>query len=245
MNTRLALLLWVVGISAHAQSTGTFTAMGNMTTARDRHTATLLLDGRVLIAGGDNYPNSLSSAELYDPSTGSFTTTGTMTTTRTGHSATLLPDGRVLIAGGWNGDSPLTGAELYDPATGTFNATGNMISAHEACSATLLSNGKVLITGGVGAGGVASPELYDPSTGTFTLAGPYASVYSADDFDSTATPLPNGKVLVAAEPLYTSNYGGELYDPWRTPCILDRDLIPMTLSLLPIYALAKLGKLVV
>ena len=134
--TPLLLIFSITSITskAPAQSTGAFTPTGTMTTARDGHTATLLPDGKVLIAGGQTpgcclAPRSLSSAELYNPSTGSFTATGNMTTGRSGHTATLLPDGKVLIAGGgFRAETGFAGialasAELYDPLKRTFSAT--------------------------------------------------------------------------------------------------------------------------
>jgi len=117
--------------AAQAQTTGTFISAANMTTPRISHTATLLLNGKVLITGGfdptDNSPPT-ASAELFDPETGTFTPTGNMTTPRSGHSAVLLPDGHVLIAGGGGSGGSLGTAEVYDPSSGTFAATGDMVT---------------------------------------------------------------------------------------------------------------------
>src|SRR5713226_7181613 len=107
--------------TAFAQQ-GTFVPTGSMSTNRSRHTATLLNDGKVLIAGGfDATSNTirLANADLYDLTTGTFTPTGAMSTARDGHTATLLNDGKVLIAGGFdNSGNALATAELYDPTTG-------------------------------------------------------------------------------------------------------------------------------
>ena len=86
-------------------ATGTFAATGSMLATRDRHTATLLLSGKVIIAGG--------SAELYDPATGIFAASGSMREGRVSHTATLLPSGKVMIAGGYGSTSYLASAELY------------------------------------------------------------------------------------------------------------------------------------
>src|ERR1035437_6173747 len=112
-----------------------FTATGSMGHARGWHTATLLTDGRVLIAGGRDDSGVHASAELFDPATGTFSPTGSMTVARHGHTATRLSDGRVLIAGGLSANGTtavyLASAELYDPATGKFSPTGSMAQVHD------------------------------------------------------------------------------------------------------------------
>jgi hypothetical protein len=218
----LPFLLFAVAslpFGAIAQSIGTFTFTGNQTSQRQFHTATLLPNGKVLLAGGfaiiSGWP-AWASAELYDPSTGTFAATSEMTAPRYFHTATLLPDGKVLIAGGnasaANGCfcSPLATAELYDPATGAFTATGAMTTARSRHTATLLNTGKVLIAGGITDHKLASAELYDPSTGTFTGTGGM----NATRWAHTATLLTNGKVLMAGgrhedDP----EEGAEVYDP--------------------------------
>jgi hypothetical protein len=186
-----------------------FTPVGNLNISRADHTATLLPNGNVLIAGGAGEGfQPLASVELYDPSTGIFTPTGNMTTSRRGHTATLLTDGTVLIAGG----APDLSAELYDPSTGNFTATGNMISEGGCCfpkPATLLQDGRVFIAQDDNA------EIYDPASGTFALTGAYADTGPVLLF--TATLLLDGRVLVTgclAEGHACGTAGAtELYDP--------------------------------
>ena len=81
-------------------ASGTWTATGSLATARDYHTATLLPNGKVLVAGGVDNTDVLASAELYDPASGTWTATGSLATARYYHTATLLPNGKVLVAGG-------------------------------------------------------------------------------------------------------------------------------------------------
>jgi Galactose oxidase, central domain/Kelch motif len=200
-----ALLLLLLASPMFGQP---FSPTGSLAAARDDHTATLLPNGKVLIAGGFSLdPVShgigyLASAELYDPATGDFTATGSLATGRAGHTATLLPNGKVLITGGINFNVPtgfVRSAELYDPATGHFSPAGDFAFGRRDHTATLLQNGKVLIAGGFGSisttqtGFIGPAELYDPAAGTIVSSGNLAA---ARDLH-TATLLPNGKVLIA------------------------------------------------
>ncbi len=178
-------------------ASGKLRPVGPMLSVRQSHTATLLPDGKVLLAGGSDRNVVLASAELFDPATSSFSETGSMTTPRAGHEATLLNNGKVLITGGHGErDNFLASAELYDPVTRRFAPAGEMKIARVSHRATLLKSGTVLITGGL------SPdwpqqrlaEIYDPATGAFSPAG----AMTVSRADHTATLLANGQVLLSA-----------------------------------------------
>src|SRR5450432_3941075 len=94
----------MIATKAPAQTPGTWAATGGMNFARQSHTATLLPNGQVLVAGGVSNRGVLASAELYDPATGLWTATGSLANARELHTATLLPNGQVLVAGGANGN---------------------------------------------------------------------------------------------------------------------------------------------
>ncbi|KAB0664416.1 hypothetical protein F6V25_12810 [Oryzomonas japonica] len=165
-----------------ARAFGQFSSVGNMATTRAYHSATLLLNGKVLLTGGIDSNNApLASAELFDPATNRFTATGAMKNARWLHTATLLANGKVLVAGGdasqgpgIEGGVPLAAAEIYDPVAGTFTPlTVAMINPRYSHTATLLNSGTVLLAGGQGTGGQKLPEseIFNPTTGTFAATG--------------------------------------------------------------------------
>src|SRR5712691_6901153 len=125
---KLALAMGLVAATlpvwgAHAAPPGTWTGTGSMSGGRAVHTATLLANGEVLVAGG--FTGTVTgTAELYDPSAGTWSATGSMSAAREGHTATLLSGGKVLVAGGLTtGVGATATAELYDPSSGTWTAT--------------------------------------------------------------------------------------------------------------------------
>ena len=137
------------GIFTKLGGGGTWSATGSLAVARYYHTATLLANGKVLVAGGRSSSSPSASAELYEPANGTWSATGNLAAPRRDHTAILLPSGKVLVAGGAGSNSnPVATAELYDPASGTWSATGSFITARSNHTITLLPNGKVLIVGG-------------------------------------------------------------------------------------------------
>ena len=140
---------------------------------RELHTATLLQDGRVLVAGGVALGEMLASAEVYDPAAGTWTATGSMSEPRAEHTAVLLDDGRVLVAGGGTARAPIASAELFDPATGAWSAAGDMSQPRFVHTMLLLDDGRALVAGGRSADreDVATVDIYDPSTGDMVRCG--------------------------------------------------------------------------
>ncbi len=166
-------------------STGTWTATGTNVTASEYQTATLLGDGKVLVAGGAEVVlqgccavtgRALASAQSYDPGSGTWTDTSPMTQARAYHTATVLPNGEVLVIGGgasagggtstYSTDVGSVAAELYDPASRSWTATADLVGQRELQVAVLLADGRVLIAGGSSGGkALASAELFSAGSG--------------------------------------------------------------------------------
>ena len=211
-----------------ARASGTWSPTGSMTIGRFVFTATLLPNGKVLVAGGDTPGEIITNrAELYDPTSGTFTPTGSMHQARVGFSATLLQNGKVLVEGGGsNTVGALNTAELYDPATGTWSQTGKMKQGRQQHSALLLGDGRVLVSGGnidrtpcadICVNTIAESELYDPTTGQWKTV----SEMTIPRSFFTTTLMPTGKVVAVGGRIHTGpdyfDYHAiawaDLYDP--------------------------------
>jgi hypothetical protein len=202
---------------------GAVAPTGSMHVPRAVHTATLLPDGRVLVAGGMQKNGVFeASAELYDPASGRFETLPNLASRRVGQSATLLSNGEVLIAGGSAGrrfeggrriGEVVATAELFDPVTRRFRSAGSMSAPRAHHAAVRLADGRVLLAGGYddGSNALGSAEIYDTASGVFRPTGSLRAARVPD----VAVLLKDGRVLI---PGGSGASGGvlasaEVYDP--------------------------------
>jgi N-acetylneuraminic acid mutarotase len=209
----------------YGPATKLWSPAASMTIGRALHTATLLLDGRVLVVGGvsvtlrdgGRFPNQSVGAEIYDPAIDRWSRTGPMSLDRLGHTATLLHDGRVLVAGGL--DTASRSAEIYDPKQNRWVNVGSMTTRRSGHTATLLPNGDVLLISGEGpqtdpayAHGYipATCEVYAPGADRWSLV---ASMLGPR-IGQTSTLLSNGTVLVVGNAVPGTSRA-EIYDPMR------------------------------
>lgn len=194
-------------------------ALRGMVTPRLDHTATLLPDGRVLVAGGTtdaSTPDRLVSAELFDPVSGAFVATGDLAVGRAFHTATPLPNGKVLIAGGMHAllDFPplkVAVPEVFDPLTGRFTVSGPQYSDQWlGATATLAQDGRVVFVGGWdGASNLMTATSYDAALAQFTTVADQNTYRNGH----TATLLATGKILIAGGVAYTNLKSIGLFDP--------------------------------
>lgn len=196
----VTLLLLALSPAANAVAPLPWSWTGQMNLGRSLHTATPLLDGTVLAAGGVT-PSGTATVERYDPTTGEWSPTGAMSTPRYYHRATRLNDGTVLVTGGVSGSDATASVERYDPATGTWSPAAPMNSPRVVHGATLLADGRVLVVGGSDFSGSAiGAEIYDPTTNSWSPA----AAPSEQRGVPITTLLPDGSVLLAGGYLIAS-----------------------------------------
>jgi|SRR5215469_15944847 len=232
-SARVAAMIVVV--LAATLSFASWTSTGSMRTARASHTAVLLPNGSLLVAGGTGDNNSaLATSELYNSASGTWSSTGDMNVARVNARAVLLSNGTVLVMGGCIVNdclgSTTRGAEIYTPNTGKWIVTGSMMKARAEFVAVLLPTGKVLVAGGCTSYNVngcvtvtTAAELYNPATGTWSSTGALRAARMA----MTATVLTTGKALIAGGQTAASDALGssELYNPATGTFSLDGRLI--------------------
>jgi hypothetical protein len=218
-----ATQIGLVTAEIYDPSTGLFAPAGGLATGRGNHTATLLSDGTVLIAGGfTGFPGGgIATTEIYDPATGVFTPGPNMTDARGDHTASSLPDGRVLVAGGFTVfpalGTTLGSAEIFNPDTTNFVAAPALVEPRGRHAAAALANGDILVTGGLGlvcCGALASAEVFSvgdsvppvitvPADITVDATHPNGAVVS---FSASATDDVDGAVPVTCAPASGSTF---------------------------------------
>ncbi|MCC6629575.1 MAG: hypothetical protein IT340_19525 [Chloroflexi bacterium] len=196
---------------------------------RSGPSATLLSDGKVLVAGGDDGDTTLATAEIYDPVMDTWVDTGAMATPRESHTAVRLADGSVLVLGGNANSAALP--ERFEPATGAWSPTGALSTPSYFMTATLLPSGRILTTG---AGPYSKTvQIYDPNGtgGPPAPIPPLPTPVASSEWAASGNPpsghasvftltrLPSGKVLLAGGQRFLADGFGvsiataDLYDP--------------------------------
>ena len=182
------------------------------------HSATLLPNGLILIAGGSNGSTTLGTAELYNPANGSLIYTGSLLHARQNHRAILLDSGKVLVVGG----TGMSSAEIYDPTAGGFSAANPMSSVRDSATVSRLPDGRILVAGGSnGSIRLATAEIYDPSTNSFSTA---ASMLAARQLH-TATTLPGGQILIAGGTGSVGSGSAEIFNPSLMRFVLTGNMV--------------------
>ena len=214
--------------------------LGGRTGFAKGDTASVLLDGRVFLAGGvDDSGGSevlLARAERFDPMTQTFAAcAATLGAARTSHTSSVLQDGRVLLVGGRGTAGALASVEIYDPVSDTLSAAAVLSSARSQHTATVLSDGRVLVVGGVSIDDPADPfatlvsaptstEVYDPAVNAWN-AGPDLPTGL---IGHAAVLLGDGRVLISGGIELTSLFGFPS-QKWTANCHL-ADPVAGTLS---------------
>lgn len=206
-----------------------FYSAGHLRIKRFNYAASLLPDGKILIAGGRTFESNKggygiasSDAEIYDPKTGSSVITNSLIKPRFDCTAISLKNGKVIILGGQNLEYKVNEIEIYDPKTGVFSLGGKMLAKRNNFTATLMPDDNILIIGGLNSVAKYNPktkkltfsdgldtEMYDSKRNIFIKSAKTNIIRSAN----TATLLPNGKILIIGGERNKEINTAEIYDP--------------------------------
>ncbi|WP_373497512.1 IPT/TIG domain-containing protein [Aquiflexum sp.] len=203
---------------------------GGLNEKRHGHTATLLTDGRVLVAGGRNTNDFLNSVEIFNPETNTWAHSGYLHLERAQHSACLLADGKILFIGGFSPIGVLNQCEIYDPETGISNLIEPMNSPRALHSSVQLDEQRIMVISGTDGVNnlnlgrplfLSSSEILNLNNNSWasvkSIEGtlmPTTTLYSHARYNSSIK-LPDGKIFFAG---YLGGFGGiesycRIYDP--------------------------------